>query len=353
MSSLPRPDLPPGPHRDLVTALHDLHHRAGWPSLRTLARETGVSHTTVSKAMSHPALPAWGTVELLVEAMGGSTDEFHGLWLAASTPTNGTGPSSPRIAGRKAELAAVRRHLEAGTGLLLVTGEAGIGKTSLVTAAAVSSNAFVAVGRCRPLSTEVPLLPVLDCLHDVHDSDSEWFARALKGCAAYVSVVLAPLLPDAVERTASSRRTDERHLLLASVSAILRGLAEIRPFALLIVDLHWADSTTLDLLEHLLGRGTPVPVVGTWRTADDTTTPPVRQWFSRVRRQPGVHEQPLGALTREETSDQLAMLGALAADRLELKTRSVVPQAPGLKLGSSWSNRPGFCTSTSRLPGRV
>jgi hypothetical protein len=34
MGALPRPELPPGPHRDLVDALHGLHHRAAWPSLR-------------------------------------------------------------------------------------------------------------------------------------------------------------------------------------------------------------------------------------------------------------------------------------------------------------------------------
>ena len=57
MSALPRPDLPPGPLRDLVADLHDLHHRDGWRSLRTLARATGVSHTTVSKAFSSGSLP--------------------------------------------------------------------------------------------------------------------------------------------------------------------------------------------------------------------------------------------------------------------------------------------------------
>ena len=36
MGALPRPDVPPGPQRELVDALHDLHHRAGWPSLRLL-----------------------------------------------------------------------------------------------------------------------------------------------------------------------------------------------------------------------------------------------------------------------------------------------------------------------------
>src|SRR6188472_3122539 len=69
VSALPRPDLPPGPQRDLVDALHDLHHRAGWPSLRAMAKQAGCSHTTVSKVFSSPQLPAWGNVELLVEAM--------------------------------------------------------------------------------------------------------------------------------------------------------------------------------------------------------------------------------------------------------------------------------------------
>ena len=43
MSALPRPDLPPGPHRELNDALHDLHRQASWPSLRRLARQAGES----------------------------------------------------------------------------------------------------------------------------------------------------------------------------------------------------------------------------------------------------------------------------------------------------------------------
>ena len=66
MGTLPRPELAPGPHRALVDALHDLHHRAGWPSLRSLARDAGCSHTTVSHVFSQPRLPSWGAVEVLV-----------------------------------------------------------------------------------------------------------------------------------------------------------------------------------------------------------------------------------------------------------------------------------------------
>ena len=95
MGTLPRPDIPPGPQRDLVVALHELHHRAGWPSLRSLAREAGCSHTTVSNIFSSPRLPTWGALELLVEAMDGDTADFHQLWIAASRPPPRCGPPQP------------------------------------------------------------------------------------------------------------------------------------------------------------------------------------------------------------------------------------------------------------------
>ena len=135
MGALPRPDVAPGPHRDLVEALHDLHHRAGWPSLRVLARAAGCSPTTVSAAFSSPRLPSWGLLELLVEAMDGDVDGFRALWLAAGSPREAT-TSVARIAGRTEELALTRHHLEGGSGMLLVGGEAGMGKTRLVSTAA-------------------------------------------------------------------------------------------------------------------------------------------------------------------------------------------------------------------------
>ena len=316
MSALPRPDLPPGPHRDLVAELHRLHHRAGWPSLRVLAADTGVSHTTVSKTFSHRALPAWGTLELLVEAMDGDVDAMHRMWLDASTPRHVAPPSAPRIAGRRAELDVVRRHLEAGSGFLLVTGEAGIGKTTLVTAAARATDSFVATGHCLPLSTEVPLLPIADCLRSVHDVDAEWFGAAVAACPAYVSPTLAALVPDAMS-VGEPVRTDDRQLLFSATTTLLRALAAHRRLAILVEDLHWADPATLDLLEHLLGRTTPVQVVGSWRTGDEATPESGVEWFARVRRLADTTVVGLGPLTREETGQQLRLLGADLSSRLD------------------------------------
>lgn len=310
MGALPRPDIPPGGQRDLVVALHELHHRAGWPSLRTLARCVGCSHTTVSAVFSSPRLPSWGVLELLVEALDGDTAEFHRLWLSASGPAAGGPATRCRIAGRSAELAMVRRHLETGSGLLLVTGEAGIGKTTLVDAAAGTGDAFVATGHCLPLSSEVPLMPVVDALAMVYDVDEgTWFEQALAGLPAIVAQSLAPLLPQLSDQPPAGADAFARHRLFTSVERALSRLAAIRPLALRIEDLHWADPTTLDLVEHLLGRSVRIAVVGSWRTEDVMTPQSSTQWLARVGRLRNVRVLTLGLLTRDETAEQLALLG--------------------------------------------
>ena len=311
MGALPRPEIAHGPHRALVDALHDLHHRAGWPSLRTLAKDAGCSHTTVSHALSAPKLPAWGIVEVLVEAMNGDVDDFHDLWLAASSTSsgaNGTAPS-PRIAGRRAELVAVRRHLETGTGLLFVTGEAGIGKTTLVSAAAEPKGAtFVATGHCLPLSTAAPLMPIAEALRSIFERDrGQWFAAALADSPDYVAVSLSRLIPELA--TVSDADTDDewaRHRLFLAIAAALAALAARRPLALVLDDLHWADPMTLDLLEHLAVRGCEVPVLATWRIGPDTSAD-AAEWWARVRRTPSCTVLPLGPLSREETAEQLRL----------------------------------------------
>lgn len=58
MGAVHQPELEPGPHRDLIEALHRLHHEAGRPSLRAIARKAGCSHTTVRHVRSDPRLGA-------------------------------------------------------------------------------------------------------------------------------------------------------------------------------------------------------------------------------------------------------------------------------------------------------
>jgi tetratricopeptide (TPR) repeat protein len=149
MGALPRPDTPDGPLRTLSDRLHALHHRAGWPSLRDMAREVGCSHTTISVAFSEPRLPRWGLLELIVETLGGDTAEFHRLWLAASGDPPVPAPPGPAreapvprelpadvvaFTGRSgplAELDALLDRPTSGVVIGAVSGTAGVGKTAL------------------------------------------------------------------------------------------------------------------------------------------------------------------------------------------------------------------------------
>jgi tetratricopeptide (TPR) repeat protein len=151
VGALPRPDVPTGAARQLFDELHDLHHRAGWPSLRTMAREIGCSHTTVSVVFSGPRVPRWGLLELIVETLGGDALRMRQLWLAASDPGcpdqggDGAGPGPRQLppdvagfAGRTGPLGDLDRLLVSpvtgppATVVAAVSGPAGVGKTTLV-----------------------------------------------------------------------------------------------------------------------------------------------------------------------------------------------------------------------------
>jgi tetratricopeptide (TPR) repeat protein len=152
---LPQPTLPAGALAELFAALHEQHHRAGRPSLRQMAADVGCSHTTISAAFSEPRLPRWGLLELIVETLDGDPEQFRSLWLAASAapateapapaavttyvaPHDLPAPVTPYL-GRAADLARLDEALRAaqdgsGPRVVLITGPAGVGKTSLAVA---------------------------------------------------------------------------------------------------------------------------------------------------------------------------------------------------------------------------
>ena len=81
MAALRFPELEPGHLRDLMVDLHDLHARAGHPSVRVIASELsddlGVSHATVYQLFTRPELPNL-RVLLAVTAYLGALDSRNG-----------------------------------------------------------------------------------------------------------------------------------------------------------------------------------------------------------------------------------------------------------------------------------
>lgn len=115
----PESEIPPGPHRNLLTALHHLYQLAGFPSTREISKaiarsefaRDSMSHQTVANILTGRRVPRWLKVEALVDALLTlarcetvmfEIDRFRSLWLsmhapAAEHPEPTPKPSSPPL----------------------------------------------------------------------------------------------------------------------------------------------------------------------------------------------------------------------------------------------------------------
>jgi hypothetical protein len=195
------------------------------------------------------------------------------------------------LAGPVSEIAAVVGLLEAAArddgGALLVSGEAGVGKTALVREASAQGGevADVLWAPCLPLtSLAVPFLPLASALR-VWAADRDVPVPALGGSARD-----GP----------------------AGFDAWLDELCRRKPVLLVVDDLQWADQSSLDVLMYVLAglAGRRLAVVTTVRAGEEG--PQLRRWLADVRRFPRVGELTLGRLDRVATGEQLAaLLGGL------------------------------------------
>jgi DNA-binding CsgD family transcriptional regulator len=192
--------------------------------------------------------------------------------------------------GRVRELEALGRALDAmaaGRGeTVLVGGEAGIGKTRLASELARQARTAgfaVLVGRSIDLvGTELPYQPFAEALHPLG------------------------ALP---ERTSGSQlRVFEQTL------ALLSDQAAVTPVLLVLEDLHWADTSSLDLVVYLAHNVADrrIVLVATYRPDEPASAERVRRLADGVRRSGAARLLDLGPLAR----DELRALLAARADAL-------------------------------------
>ncbi|WP_344325941.1 ATP-binding protein, partial [Kitasatospora putterlickiae] len=167
-------------------------------------------------------------------------------------------PSAPEgrgFVGRVRELARIAEGLARPPAVLLVEGEAGVGKSRLVTeavraldgACASATGRTVLLGRCHPLREPEPFGPVVDALRD---------AAALLPPPDRLppsAGALRRVLPDLADRLPAAPADDgdllsARRLLAQGVRALLAALDDP---VLVVEDVQWADDATLDLLLRL------------------------------------------------------------------------------------------------------
>jgi DNA-binding CsgD family transcriptional regulator len=219
--------------------------------------------------------------------------------------------------GRERELARLQTALSEQVRLVLVVGDAGIGKTRFVSeglARAAEGGMLTISGGCLPLAEKLPLLPVADALGELSRlDDGRPFWAALEAAPAYVRPEVARLLPmlGAAEPGASEAGEGwQRQRLFAGVAELLSGVARRSRVAVLIEDVHWADTATLDFLTYLTRAGLAgaVPVVVTCRSDEVPLDAEVADWLIQVRRNVAVEEIRLGLLSQGEVAEQVSGL---------------------------------------------
>jgi len=206
-------------------------------------------------------------------------------------------PAGPLVA-RDDEVRRVMSAVHAVAGgsgrLVLLVGEPGVGKTRLaqeVTLAVRNRGFLVASGRCYAPQQVVPYYPFLEALATAYAAAPSGIRTSTQHRWPY----LARLLPDQLgpAPTSSSEGQEEQQRLLRAVTGFLVAIAAEMPVALLLDDLHWADSATLDLLQHLARhtRAHRVLLLGTHRDLE----------VGRQR----LLEQALRDLTREQLVERI------------------------------------------------
>jgi DNA-binding CsgD family transcriptional regulator len=198
----------------------------------------------------------------------------------------------------------------------LIVGDAGIGKSRLLSEAAqefAGAGGTVLQGSCLPLTEALPLLPIVEALRGL-TRDGTVLEEIFAAQPAYLRQEIARLLPE----LGASSETGEggpgegwrRERLFTAVRALLGAVAAREPVALLVEDLHWADRTTLDLLRFLIGGGgaNPVPLAVTCRGDEAVPNPAAADWLAALRSVPSVVEVTLGPLEPEQSAEQVAAL---------------------------------------------
>ena len=204
-------------------------------------------------------------------------------------------------------------------------GDAGVGKTGFVTEGMrrVAADGGVAVwGGCLPMRETLPLLPVADALGELSRVDGgELLDAALAVSPRYVRGEVERLLPQlgsgAVESSGRGE-SGQRDRLFAAIAELLGAVAQRRRLVLVVEDVHWADTATLDCLTFLTRarRDAALRVVVTCRSDEAPLEPQVIEWLAQVRGRGGVAEVRLGPLSREETAEQVAGLAGSPAPAL-------------------------------------
>jgi DNA-binding SARP family transcriptional activator len=222
-----------------------------------------------------------------------------------------TAPATMPFVGRGAELLRLRqmwvRAMRGSGGAAIVSGDAGIGKSRLLTqfGATVALQGGAVVEGAATFPEALPYQAVVGALRSALPSirdvplDPTWLAAA------------AEVLPDlrdaepALPRLPTLEPDRQQDRLFEAVWRCFEALSRARPVLLVFEDVHWAGPATIDLLAYLARRahGHPLLVVITCRDDEADASRPLSVLRHALRRSGAFTSIPLGGITTDELAE--------------------------------------------------
>ena len=304
---------------ELLTLSGDaLRARAAAEETRTLAAETGseTAARTIETAVARALAPV------------GSPEH----------PAPGEFPRSPEMVGRATQFHSVverwKAALDGRGGAVLLTGEAGIGKTRLVRELArrfSQDHSLVLSTSCYVLEQSEPLAPFLELLRLGHA------APGLGGASSASLEILAALIPEVALRFRAAVEPRQLPILPQAVTSALldafSAIAREAPLALIVEDLHWASPATIEFAHRLARQALTHPLLVALTARDHGATAETTHALSALAASEAVEEVALDSLDEGDVAD---LLGSIAELPPEVAgcclTEQLVEHANGIPL---------------------
>jgi class 3 adenylate cyclase/tetratricopeptide (TPR) repeat protein len=241
-------------------------------------------------------------------------------------PTRLARRPSVGVIGREVELQLLGDGLKrvaagAGREVVLLAGEPGQGKSTLVAEIgrrADEAGCAVLLGRCDE-QAGAPYQAFHEALtHYVAHADEDLLRTYVDRHGGELGR-LVPALRQRLGELPADETDDPdtaRYLLFAASVGLIDLAARDQPLVLVLDDLHWADTPSLQLLRHIVAHSSAnqLLVLGTYRDAELSNNHPLADALAALRREPGVSFMALKGL---DDSEVIAFMEAAAGHHLE------------------------------------
>ncbi len=325
-----------------------------------LAQLVGCAQVTIRKIEADELLPSKQLTEILAEKLGVPPQERepfvkyarsgkHPESISAQPSTATPWRDKTRVeystldhivrgglVGRVEQVRRMSERLDAlqngSGGMVLMSGEPGIGKTRLLNEATDAAKARgypVLIGRCHERDLATPYVPIADAIETYARSiPSRKWERFLLEAGEEIQALLSDAILKHIDFAAAAvPRPEAAALVRVQIEArpgralrkLLSQMAKEKPVVLMIDDLHWADPPTLELLHHiaLYTREMPVLILGGYREVELERTHPLSRLLVDLNRERVLVRERLRRLSSEETRELLSgLLASVPPDDL-------------------------------------